>query len=265
MLSVFISWSGERSRIVATALSKLLPDVLQDIDTWMSAHDLHAGAQWNAQLSAKLDKSKFGVICLTPENLFQPWLLYEAGCIAKGVSESRVVPYRFGLTAADVPYPLAQFQGVEADEPGTKKLVLSINSVRDKPMPEERLDRVFSRWWPDLQSRLSEIPKELTETPKETLIAKRPANVFWLAHDLARAIRFAMFDQKNRDELRKNLMWGLSHLGELGLSAPTARSFLLRALATVTIEADLSAESQQQLVEEIARAKNDLGTMIGKL
>jgi hypothetical protein len=105
-------------------------------------------------------------VCLTPENLSSPWVLYEAGSIAKGVSASRVVPYRFGLTASDVPYPLAQFQGVDADEDGTRKLVKSINATLDPPMEDARVERVFSLWWPVLQAKLRDVTQVISEVPK---------------------------------------------------------------------------------------------------
>jgi len=37
---VFISWSGPRSKHVASALRDLLPEILQDLDAWMSEHDM---------------------------------------------------------------------------------------------------------------------------------------------------------------------------------------------------------------------------------
>jgi TIR domain len=94
---------------------------------------------------------------------------------------------------------------------------------------------------------------------------RRPANVFWLAHDLARAIRFAMFETENRDELRKNLMFSLNHLSEVGIHASDARSLLLRALGTVESGVNLSREQRQQLVKDIARAKNEMGSALERL
>ena len=57
-------------------------------------------------------------------------------------------------------------------------------------------------------------------------------------------------------------MFGLNHLCEVGLNAPEARSLLLRALGTVESGTDLSGEQRQQLVSDIARAKNELGVTI---
>ncbi len=168
-MEVFISWSGERSRILAAAISELLPDVLQDLRVWMSEHDINAGSRWGHELHQKLESSNFGVLCLTPENVNAPWLLFEAGSLAKSVSSARVVPYRLKLSATDVSFPLAQFQGVDADEIGTKKLIQSLNTGLKQPLEGGRLDRLFQRAWPDLATRITAIPETL-----EKFQAKRP-------------------------------------------------------------------------------------------
>lgn len=110
-----------------------------------------------AALNTELEASQFGILCLTPENLDSPWLLFEAGSISKMVEDSHVVPFLLGLRPADVTFPLAQFQSVEATESGTLKLFRAINAARDEPMTDERLERIFNRWWPDLKDKLDQI------------------------------------------------------------------------------------------------------------
>jgi len=158
-MDIFISWSGDRSKELAKALAELLPDVIQDVKAWMSDHDIGAGSRWSHELTQQLESSNFGIICLTPENLSAPWVLFEAGSLAKSVTASRVVPYRLSLESTDVPYPLAQFQGVDANETGTKRLVDELNNACNNPIDAERLNRVFHRWWPDLQARIETISK----------------------------------------------------------------------------------------------------------
>jgi hypothetical protein len=161
-MEVFISWSGERSRAVAEALKSWLSDIYFDVRSWMSSHDIAAGSRWATDLADQLSSSNFGVLCLTPENLNAPWVLFEAGSLAKALDVARVVPYRFGLTEIDLRYPLAQFQGVDADQSGTFKLLESINAVRDDPLNSDRLYRLFAKWWPDLQNKLAAIPPSVS-------------------------------------------------------------------------------------------------------
>jgi len=108
-------------------------------------------------LTNVLAEANFGVICLTPENQNAPWLLFEAGSLAKTATVARVVPYLYELSPADIRYPLAQFQGVGATKAGTLKLLQSMNEAGQLGMPVDRLEKVFEKWWPDLEAALSAI------------------------------------------------------------------------------------------------------------
>lgn len=78
-LRIFISWSGERSRTVAEALHQWLADVLHVVEPWLSAADIEKGSKWAQAVTGELERASFAVLCLTPENLTAPWLLFEAG------------------------------------------------------------------------------------------------------------------------------------------------------------------------------------------
>lgn len=168
-MKIFISWSGERSKAVAIALKTWLPFIFQDLEPWLSDHDIYAGARWNYELDHELESTDYGILCLTPENLTAPWLLFEAGSLAKAIKVARVVPYRLDLSSTDIEPPLGQFQGVNADEAGTLKLLESINRSRESVLPSDWLKRVFTKWWPDLNSQLNSISSIQGET-----IQRRP-------------------------------------------------------------------------------------------
>jgi Ricin-type beta-trefoil lectin domain-like/TIR domain len=164
-MKVFVSWSGKRSEIIASHLKMWLGDIFNDVEIWMSRHNINAGARWGSELSAVLEASSFGILCLTPENLDAPWILFEAGSLAKTVDAARVVPYLLELSPTQVRFPLAQFQGVRADQAGTFQLVESLNATQKNPLENERLQRVFAKWWPELELKLSSIPRPKTATP----------------------------------------------------------------------------------------------------
>ena len=155
-MNIFIGWSGSRSKAVATALHKWLTYIFQDVRTWMSEHDIQPGSRWSTALDEQLELAHFGILCLTRDNLTSPWMLFEAGSLAKSVSSSRVVPYRLGVKDTEIEYPLAQFQGVHVDKKGTLKLIQTINNFRDHSLEREKLEDTFNKWWPDLKKDLDQ-------------------------------------------------------------------------------------------------------------
>lgn len=156
-MKVFVSWSGQKSKLLASAFKEWLPDLLQTVDVFMSQHDIEAGSRWGNELGIQLQEANFGIICITPENISAPWLLYEAGCLGKSIEHSRVVPYRIGIAATDVPFPLAQFQSVNADKEGTLKLLESINSINSTKLESERLQRIFEIFWQHFEKKIVEV------------------------------------------------------------------------------------------------------------
>lgn len=154
MITIFISWSGVRSKAIADALKDWLPDVLHSSQVWVSSHDIDAGVRWSQELAKILSHSNIGILCLTPENQKAPWLLFEAGALSKSVEDSRVIPFLLGLSPSEVESPLAQFQSVPATEEGVRKLVLAIATAGGGIVDGGRLDRLFSKFWPDLLAHI---------------------------------------------------------------------------------------------------------------
>ncbi len=158
-MKVFISWSGDQSKAIAEAFRDWLPNVIQQIEPFMSQWDIAAGERWGERLTKELGNTNFGIVCLTPESLNAPWLLFEAGALSKSLS-SRVCTYLLGLKFADVRAPLSQFNHRLADENGTRDVLKSINAALDgASLPEARLEKAFSRWWPEFAAKLAEIEK----------------------------------------------------------------------------------------------------------
>ena len=127
-MHVFISWSGKRSRTVATALRTWLRAPLSpEVETWLSSVDITTGEQWDTELRKALAESSFGIICLTEEALRSPWVVFEAGALGKISSVACVAPYLIGLSLHDVPEPFRRYQATQATREGTWTLVESIN------------------------------------------------------------------------------------------------------------------------------------------
>jgi hypothetical protein len=166
---VFISWSGEPSRSIARLLSDWLPEIAQHVEPWMSDQHIKGGMRWNSEVAAALDDSRFGIVCVTASNQHKPWLMFEAGALAKRLQNEpgRVVPLYIDLGPADVTGPLAAFQGHQLDEEGMRSLVQDLMELRENA-PD--ISRVFNRMWPDLEEQVKAAKQQspAPESPERT-------------------------------------------------------------------------------------------------
>jgi hypothetical protein len=167
-MHVFLSWAGEPSKRLASALRDFLPVVVQECLPWMSAHDILAGQPWDPELESALKTATFCVICITPQNRQNAYLHYEAGAIANQVgSQNRVCPILLGgLTAPQLGQPLGRFQGKTATEEGVWELVQSLNSIATKPLLPTHLRRAFDGQWKALERLISEIALDEEAPPR---------------------------------------------------------------------------------------------------
>ena len=159
-MKVFISWSGERSRQLAQALHGWLPLVLHYVKPWLSDADVSAGDRWATVVAKELETSNFGIICVTPENLNSPWVLFEAGALAKAMQGAKVIPLLLNLEFSDISGPLAQFQAKKGDRDGLSEIVTSINKSSDAGVPDDRKNQLFTALWPELEKQIQAIPHE---------------------------------------------------------------------------------------------------------
>jgi hypothetical protein len=160
------------SRAVAEALREWLPCVIQAVEPWVSAHDIERGARWGPALTKELEQTKVGIICLTPDNLNAPWILFEAGALSKTVDATFVCPFLFRVENSDLEGPLAQFQTTKAEKGDVRELTHTIHrSLGPSPLKEGTLDQVFEKWWPALEQRLDGIPvsSAAADVPKRSV------------------------------------------------------------------------------------------------
>lgn len=157
-VKVFISWSGERGKALAHALRKWLPLVLHFADPWMSERDIDAGIRWADAVAGELEASNFGIICVTHESTAAPWLIFEAGALAKSLEDARVIPLLLELDFKEVTGPLTQFQAKKVEKTGVLEVVRSVNAVAPHAIEESRLEQLFEALWPSLADQISKIP-----------------------------------------------------------------------------------------------------------
>nr|WP_180205475.1 TIR domain-containing protein [Pseudomonas sp. SbOxS1]NYU05581.1 TIR domain-containing protein [Pseudomonas sp. SbOxS1] len=148
-MKVFVSWSGQRSKAVAELISDWIKCVLQASQPWISTRDIDKGAIWFSEISDQLKDTAAGIVCLTQENKNKPWILFETGALAKGLSTNRVCTFLIDLQPSEIEDPLAQFNHTVPERSSMWSLISSLNSCMEINKLDERiLKQVFETYWP---------------------------------------------------------------------------------------------------------------------
>lgn len=135
-------------------LSDWLCCVIQASRPWISTRDLDRGSLWFGEINDQLKDTTVGIICLTQENKGRPWILFEAGALAKGLSTSRVCTLLVDLEPKDIEDPLAQFNHTFPTSESVLGLVKTLNSTLATNALDNRiLEQVFDTYWPQFEER----------------------------------------------------------------------------------------------------------------
>lgn len=135
--------------------------VLHYVKPFLSQEDIEAGKRWGDAIAKELETTTFGIVCLTRENINSPWVLFEAGALAKSMPDSRVVPLLLDFDFKEITGPLAQFQAKKVEKGGVSEIVHSVNKqTPNSPVSESQASRLFEALWPELEKALAAIPKQ---------------------------------------------------------------------------------------------------------
>lgn len=169
-MKIFLSWSGEESKKLASIFSDWLPNVLQFVEPYMSSKDISLGDRWASSIESNLEECIFGLVFVTPANINSPWINFEAGALSK-TNKSKIVPllYRSEITILN-DGPLKQFQSAKnLNKENILDLLKSIvNSNESATLDPSRLERGFEIWWPQLEEQLKTITSEKVEPKEQT-------------------------------------------------------------------------------------------------
>jgi hypothetical protein len=177
-MKIFISWSGNKSKDVATYLKSWIEQIIQAADPWISV-DIDKGKKWNSEIISELAESRVGIICLTRDNLNSPWILFEAGALSKA-SDSYVCTFLVDIAPTDLTGPLSFFQATKFNKEDIFKLLTSINNnvklSGGKNITNENLKSLFKVFYPQLEEEINRIilisgteSKEEIRTDRELL------------------------------------------------------------------------------------------------
>jgi hypothetical protein len=109
MKEIFISWSGEKAKIYACFLNKVLNKVFGKRSEIFYSQNIESGTLWLERINQALEEAKVGIIILTRESMYKPWVNYEAGAMHK--EKASIIPVCVDISFADLDsHPLRFFQ-----------------------------------------------------------------------------------------------------------------------------------------------------------
>lgn len=161
--NAFISWSGKRSNHVAIAFRDWLPKVIPDIKPWLSVREISKGSRGAVEIWQALERSNIGIICLTRENVREPWILFESGALSKVFSDRTTLVCTYllgGLEHEELKGPLEAFQYTKPEKEDTRKMLQDIHrAIAGKAgLNEQQLNEVFDALWPELENQIRTMP-----------------------------------------------------------------------------------------------------------
>lgn len=170
---VFLAWSGSNSKRIAEVFRNHLPALINSIEVFWS-EDMPRGIRWHEMISKQLEKTKIGILCLTPDNLDSNWIHFEAGALAKATDRSYVCPFLLGVEKSDLRGPLALFQATAFNKEDVKKMIQTINrgcGEVETAFENRHIDNAFEFQWQVIEHELASILKDITESgcSKKTL------------------------------------------------------------------------------------------------
>jgi len=209
-MKVFISWSGKFSKECAEILRDWIKCTLQASEPWISSKDIDKGSLWFNEISDQLKDTKVGIVCLTQDNKDKPWILFESGALAKGLSATRVCTFLINLKPSDLDSPLAQFNHTIPDKEGMKGLLTTINKeLGEKKLEDRILDQVFDTYWDSFEIKFNEVVKS---EPKNVVEAAPRSNddileeILYTTRTMDRKIR--ALERDNAKHIRHSIYGG---------------------------------------------------------
>jgi hypothetical protein len=165
-MSIFICWSGKRSKRVADAVKTLLCETLSE-EVFIS-DDLEKGTTWFEFITKQLRTSTAGIVCLTAENLDSPWLHFEAGALASHFAQAdttnpslvsdqpgRLFTLLHKVTAAELKGPISAYQATSTTRQEMSKLVSDLARILAKD--KNAVNVVCDEKWTIFQKQIDKL------------------------------------------------------------------------------------------------------------
>jgi hypothetical protein len=164
-LSLFLSHITIESTLADALRKRLIRDFIGLIDVFESSDRLAipAGQKWLSEVTEALKRADLHLILCSPDATLRPWIQFEAG--AAHVRGIPIIPLcHGGLTCAQLPVPLSEYEGLQISEPeGLTALYRAISVAIGSSIP----DIDFQAFGKDIVSLEAEYAKQRLLTTSE--------------------------------------------------------------------------------------------------
>ena len=115
---IFLSHISEEAQL-AILLKQNLEIVLDDLEVFVSAVDIHLGEGWLKAVDEALSTANAVIVLCSKNSVRRPWLNFESG--GGGARGLPVIPVcHSGFKKDELPYPLSIYLGIELKNAGNK-------------------------------------------------------------------------------------------------------------------------------------------------
>lgn len=165
---IFISWSRTYSKKIALALKYTLEKEIfsgSGLQCFVSDVDIASGEDWWNKIKKELKNSGMGILCVTKENVKEPWIFFEGGAlIANNVS---TIPLLISCDLRAVEH--SPFNSKECiqfyEENKFIKMISDINeNLKLFPLNKEQLDILSREAYRKLKNCLKDVLDDLKKS-----------------------------------------------------------------------------------------------------
>lgn len=183
-MHVFISWHGEKSLAYAERLKELIENCIQSITVFCSNQDIHNGDNWSKVLFEELSCAKYSIVCLTKDNIKEPWINFEAGAIANKL-DNKMTTLLIDLKPSDLFSPLSLFQATKLEKQSIQNMILAINETLPNKIERSRVIDSFDVFYEVFEKKIQSInllaslsPEISEKSLKQILLICQENNLF---------------------------------------------------------------------------------------
>ena len=137
-LSIFLSHLTVESKLADILKGHLVHDFIGLVEVFVSSDrtSIPAGTKWLSEVNSALRTASIHMVLCSCESVSRPWIQFEAG--AAQIRGLPVIPIcHSGLTPAQLPVPLSEWEGIEAATPdGIRKVYESVAAILGSGIPD---------------------------------------------------------------------------------------------------------------------------------